>query len=62
MVVYGGGAALGMAMLAGLAGVPLARLVQTKRGVPMLLGATGALSLVLGVAWGWSAAGPALGP
>jgi hypothetical protein len=62
MVVYGGGAALGMATLAGLAGVPLARLVQTKRGVPMLLGATGALSLVLGVAWGWSAAGPALGP
>jgi hypothetical protein len=62
MVLYGGGAALGMAMLAGLVGVPLARLVHTKRGVPVLLATTGTLSLVLGVAWGWSAAGPALVP
>jgi hypothetical protein len=62
IVLYGGGAALGMAILAGLAGLPLARLVQTKRGVPVVLGATGALSLALGVAWGWSAAGPALAP
>jgi hypothetical protein len=60
IAVYGGGAALGMATLAGLARVPLAWLVRTKRGVPVLLATTGALSVVLGVAWGWSAAGPAL--
>lgn len=60
MMVYGGGATLGMAMLAGAAGVPLARLVRTRRGIPVLLGTTGALSLVLGVAWGWVAAGIAL--
>jgi hypothetical protein len=62
MLVYGSGATLGMAMLAGLVGLPLARLVQTRRGVPVLLGATGALSLVFGVAWGWAAAGVALAP
>jgi hypothetical protein len=62
IVLYGSGAALGMAALAGLAGVPLARLVQTKQGVPVVLGTTGTLSLALGLAWGWSAAGPALVP
>ena len=62
MLVYGSGATLGMAILAGLVGLPLARLVQTRRGVPVLLGATGALSLVFGVAWGWAAAGVALVP
>jgi high-affinity nickel-transport protein len=60
MALYGGGAALGMAMLAGVAGVPMARLVRTRGGVPILLGATGALSLVFGLAWGWAAAGVAL--
>lgn len=56
IAIYGGGAALGMAMLAGVLGVPLAKVVHTPRGVPLLLGTTGALSLVFGVAWGWSAA------
>ncbi len=56
IALYGGGAALGMAMLAGVLGVPLAKLVQTPRGVPLLLGTTGALSLLFGLAWGWSAA------
>jgi len=60
LVLYGGGAALGMAILAGAAGVPLARLVRTPGGVPVLLGATGALSLVFGLAWGWTAVGVAL--
>ena len=60
MAVYGSGATLGMAMLAGLAGVPLARLVRTARGIPILLGTTGLLSLALGVVWGWTAAGIAL--
>jgi len=56
IAVYGGGAALGMALLAGVLGVPLAKLVQTRRGAPVLLGTTGALSLVFGLAWGWNAA------
>lgn len=56
MTVYGSGAALGMAMLAGVAGLPLARIVRTRRGVPVLLGTTGALSLLLGIAWGIAAA------
>ncbi len=60
MMVYGGGATLGMAMLAGIMGVPLARLGRTQRGVPVLLGTTGILSLALGVVWGWAAAGVAL--
>jgi hypothetical protein len=60
LLLYGGGAALGMAMLAGVVGVPMARLVRTHRGVPVLLGATGALSLVFGLAWGWTAASIAL--
>lgn len=55
MAVYGGGAALGMAALAGAAGVPLARLVRTRRGVPILLGTTGGLSLLLGLVWAWTA-------
>jgi hypothetical protein len=56
MAVYGGGATLGMAMLAGVVGLPLARIVRTRRGVPVLLGTTGVLSLLLGIAWGIAAA------
>jgi hypothetical protein len=60
LAVYGGGAGLGMAALAGVAGVPLTRLARTRRGVPLVLAASGALSLLLGVAWAWSAASVAL--
>ena len=52
MGIYGFGATLGMATLAGLAGVPLAHLAKNPRGMPILLGVTGAVSLVLGFAWG----------
>lgn len=62
LAVYGGGATLGMAALAGIVGAPLARLARTPRGVSVLLGTTGALSLVFGVAWGWAAAMTALVP
>ena len=55
IAIYGGGAALGMATLAGLAGLPLARLQHRRRAIPALLVATGALSLGLGLRWGWSA-------
>ena len=53
IALYGLGAMVGMALLAGLAGVPLTRLMKSARGVPILLGVTGSFSLVLGIAWGW---------
>jgi hypothetical protein len=56
LAVYGGGAGLGMAALAGLAGVPLTKLARTRRGVPVVLAASGTLSVLLGVAWAWNAA------
>ena len=56
MLLFGAGATLGMALLAGAAGVPLSRLVRTRWGMPALLGATGTLSLGLGLMW----VGPAL--
>jgi hypothetical protein len=51
MVVFGAGATLGMSLLAGAAGLPLSRVLRTRWGVPALLGATGSVSLVLGIAW-----------
>lgn len=51
MVLFGIGATIGMSLLAGVAGVPLARLVRTRWGMPVLLGATGILSLGLGLMW-----------
>lgn len=57
IALYGLGATLGMAMLAGFAGLPLARLAQrSARAVPVLLGVAGAASLVLGVGWGAASA------
>ena len=53
LAVYGAGAALGMALLAGVAGVPLARLVRSPRGMPLLLGVTGVLCVGLGLGWGY---------
>lgn len=51
MVLFGAGATLGMSLLAGAAGVPLTRLLRTRWGMPALLGATGSLSLALGLFW-----------
>ena len=51
MVLFGAGATLGMSLLAGVAGVPLGKVLQTRWGMPTLLGATGALSLGLGLMW-----------
>jgi high-affinity nickel-transport protein len=53
MALYGAGATLGMALLAGFAGVPLARAMRTRYGAPILLGVTGVFSLALGLVWGW---------
>jgi hypothetical protein len=53
MIVFGLGSVLGMALLAGIGGLPLRRL----QGAPTLRAALGALagvmSVVLGVMWGW---------
>jgi len=51
MAVYGFGAALGMALLAAAAMWPLARFAHERRVVTALMRASGAVSLVLGVAW-----------
>jgi hypothetical protein len=54
--LYGAGAMIGMASLAGLAGLPLARLLRAERSGRILLTATGALSLLMGLGWGAAAA------
>jgi hypothetical protein len=51
MLVFGAGAALGMFALAGAAGVPLARVLRKPWGMRALLGATGTVSLLLGIGW-----------
>ena len=52
MALYGFGAMLGMALLAGVAGVPLARIVRAPLGMPILLAITGLISMVVGASWG----------
>jgi hypothetical protein len=54
--LYGAGATLGMAALAGAAGVPLARIARQDRWARRLLVAVGTLSLLMGIGWGVAAA------
>ncbi len=51
MAIFGVGATLGMTLLAGVAGVPLSRLLRLRWGMPALLGTAGVVSLLLGLAW-----------
>lgn len=51
--IYGAGATLGMSALAGVVGIPLARLARRPRVMSGLLALTGALSIALGVGWAW---------
>lgn len=51
--LFGIGSVVGMGVLTGLAGVSLYRLQRSARLNVVLLGSTGALSLVLGCWWGW---------
>jgi hypothetical protein len=51
MMLFGAGATLGMSALVGVAGAPLAQVLRTRWGMPALLGATGLLSLGLGLVW-----------
>jgi hypothetical protein len=63
IALFGAGSAIGMACLTGLAGWPLARM---SRSSPRLLrgvtGAAGAISLLLGSFWGWSAVRALMAP
>jgi ABC-type nickel/cobalt efflux system permease component RcnA len=53
IVVFGGGSVLGMGLLSGIAGWPLARLARTPRARGWTSAATGLLSVAMGVIWGW---------
>jgi high-affinity nickel permease len=57
LLVYGIGATAGMAILAGVAGVPLARAVRHPRGGAVVLAVTGGLCVATGLVW-TAAAGP----
>ena len=52
-VVFGGGSVLGMALLSGLAGWPLARLLRTPRARGWASAVAGMLSVTMGLLWGW---------
>lgn len=49
LALYAAGATLGMVALAGALGLPLARVARSRGGVTALLGASGALSLAVGM-------------
>ena len=53
IVLFALGSLVGMAVLTGLAGWPVARLAESPRFHALLVGATGAFSLGLGAWWGW---------
>ena len=53
VALFGAGSVLGMGLLSGLAGWPLARLGRRPAAARVLAGATGLLSIGLGIAWGW---------
>ncbi len=56
LFVYGLGATVGMAALAGVAGFPLARAARHPRGGALVLAVTGGLCVVTGLAWTAAAA------
>jgi ABC-type nickel/cobalt efflux system permease component RcnA len=53
VLLFGLGSVLGMGLLSGAAGLPLARLGRNPNAMRALAGATGLFSIALGVAWGW---------
>jgi hypothetical protein len=52
-VVFGGGSVIGMGLLSGVAGWPLARLFRSPRARGWTSALAGALSVVMGLLWGW---------
>ena len=57
IALFGLGSVAGMALLSGLAGWPLERLGRSERASRTMVAVTGALSTVLGIAWGWPLVG-----
>jgi ABC-type nickel/cobalt efflux system permease component RcnA len=53
ILVFGGGSVLGMGLLSGIVGWPLARVLRTPRGRGWTSAAAGVLSVAMGVLWGW---------
>jgi hypothetical protein len=53
VALFAAGSVAGMALLSGLAGWQLARLGRRPAAARVLVGATGLLSIALGLAWGW---------
>lgn len=56
ITAFGLGSVGGMALLTGLAGLPLRRFVGHGSARALVLGAAGALSVCIGIWWGWEAA------
>ena len=56
IAAFGLGSVGGMAILTGLAGLPLRRLVGHGSARALVLGAAGALAVCIGTWWGWEAA------
>ncbi len=52
IAIFGAGSVVGMALLTGLAGLPLMRLARSPRLSSLLLGVTGCASALVGVWWG----------
>jgi high-affinity nickel-transport protein len=61
IVLFGAGSAVGMAMLTGLTGRAMSGLVRRRRATAILLACSGALSLGLGMFWGFKNALELLG-
>jgi high-affinity nickel-transport protein len=61
ILVFGAGSAAGMAVLTGLTGRAMATMVRRPRTTAVLLACSGALSLALGLFWGWKHAWELLG-
>jgi hypothetical protein len=57
MALFSAGSIVGMCVLSGLAGWPLARVARSPRAARVLLGTVGAASAALGVIWAWPIAG-----
>lgn len=52
ILVFGIGSTLGMALVTGLAGWPLARVMRSPRAMPALSAAAGLLAVAVGASWG----------
>jgi hypothetical protein len=57
MTLFSAGSIVGMCVLSGLAGWPLARVARSPRAARLLLGTVGAASATLGLIWAWPIAG-----